>query len=560
MSAHQPHAPENGGTHAGPSARSVPPARLAWPRRLGVRLPFTVTVVTLIAVTAVAMVTIRQQRAQAVAARLRDAALFSETLRSSTHKQMLLDRKEEVYGVMERIGRQPGVRRVRIFDHRGVTTFSTDREEIARKVRKDAASCAPCHVGEAIGDWSQMASRVREGVAPDGETVLDLIVPLENQAGCSRPDCHAHAPDQRVLGVAEIEMSLADDEAFLAASARNTGLLAALVVLVVGLLVYGVTHVFVLRPVHDLLGGTQRVAGGDLRTPIPTRSKDELGELATSFNDMRQALVRMHEERQALLTGLERQVEERTEELKKVQAGIVQAEKLASLGKLSASIAHEINNPLAGILTFSKLIGETLEKGPPDDVQRTACIKQIKLVRRETERCSTIVRHLLDFARERPLALGEVDVNAPLEEALSLAGHKIEQQGIRLRKELGNDLVVHADFGQLRQAFLNVILNACDAMGEGGEMVLSTRRRRETGNVEVNVSDSGTGIPPEHIHKIFDPFFTTKDRGTGLGLSVVYGIAEKHGGRMEVQSQVGRGTTMTILLPSAVKNGGPEPA
>jgi two-component system NtrC family sensor kinase len=220
-------------------------------------------------------------------------------------------------------------------------------------------------------------------------------------------------------------------------------------------------------------------------------------------------------------------VEDRTAALRSAQDQLVRTEKLTSLGKLSASIAHEINNPLAGILTFAKLIVRTLEQGPPDEATRKALVKHLLLVQRETERCSAIVRNLLDFARERPLALKDVNVNHVVDEAIQLLGNQIQIQGVTLEKTLRHVPPVDADFGQIRQACVNVIMNACEAMSRGGKLVIETALVEGGKWVETSFQDSGPGIPPDHLSRIFDPFFTTKERGTGLGLSVVYGIIER---------------------------------
>jgi two-component system NtrC family sensor kinase len=275
---------------------------------------------------------------------------------------------------------------------------------------------------------------------------------------------------------------------------------------------------------------------------------------------MTRSLRHVEGELRGLTHDLERQVDERTADLKKAQAQLVQSEKLSSLGRLSASIAHEINNPLAGILTFAKLIVRTIEGGPIDEAGKRTLVKNLLLVQRETERCSAIVRNLLDFARERPLTLRDVSVNAVVEEGLSLIAHQVQIQGVTIEKALGDIPVVLADFGQLRQAFVNLALNACDAMGKGGKLSISTRVDGQ--EVELVAADTGPGIPKENLPRIFDPFFTTKEKGTGLGLSVVYGIVQRHGGRIEVHSEPGQGTTFVIHLPvkAAASGAAPERA
>jgi two-component system NtrC family sensor kinase len=270
---------------------------------------------------------------------------------------------------------------------------------------------------------------------------------------------------------------------------------------------------------------------------------------------MNASLARTRRDLEHLTNDLERQVEDRTAALRSAQEVVARSEKLASLGQLSASIAHEINNPLAGILTFARLMTRMLETGPPDDATRAACLKNLSLIQRESERCTVIVRNLLDFARVRPLELKVFDPRRALEEALSLAAHKMQIQGITVVKNLEGTGAVNADFGQLRQAFMNILLNACDAMPSGGTLTLTSRFFSGSREVDIGVADTGSGIPPEHLSRIFDPFFTTKEKGTGLGLSVAYGIVEKHGGSMRVASRAGQGTTMTIRLPLAGEGG-----
>jgi two-component system NtrC family sensor kinase len=304
-----------------------------------------------------------------------------------------------------------------------------------------------------------------------------------------------------------------------------------------------------MRPVAALVQATRRVAKDQLELEVPVTWKGELGILATSFNDMTRSLRTTKRDLDTLMHDLERQVEERTSALRSAQDQLVRTEKLTSLGKLSASIAHEINNPLAGILTFAKLIVRTLEQGTPDDATRRALVKHLLLVQRETERCSAIVRNLLDFARERPLALKDVSVNHVVDEAVQLLGNQIQIQGVTLEKTLRQVPPVDADFGQIRQACVNVIMNACEAMSRGGKLVIETALVEGGKWVEMSFQDTGPGIPPDHLSRIFDPFFTTKERGTGLGLSVVYGIIERHGGKIELQTEVGKGTRIAIRLP-----------
>jgi len=312
------------------------------------------------------------------------------------------------------------------------------------------------------------------------------------------------------------------------------------------------TRHHVIRPVAALVQATRRVARDQLELEVPVTWSGELGILAASFNEMTRSLRATKRALDELMHGLERQVRERTAALEAAQDQLVRTEKLTSLGKLSASIAHEINNPLAGILTFAKLMIRTLvERGPVSEADRKTLVKQLELVCRESQRCSTIVRNLLDFARERPLQLKDVDVDAAIDEMFTLVANQAAIQGVELVKDIVPLPPVEADFGQLRQAFVNVAMNAIEAMPGGGQLIVTTRKVPRDGAVEIVFADTGRGIPPEIVQRIFDPFFTTKEKGTGLGLSVVYGIVERHKGRVSVESEPGKGTRFVISLPAA---------
>ncbi|MCC6129795.1 MAG: HAMP domain-containing protein [Acidobacteria bacterium] len=528
-----------------------PRPALAWHHRLSLRLSVAIVATSLLGITVFTTLTVRLYREQLVEEAIRGAALFSDAIKSSTHDEMLKGTKAGAYRVMSLIGKQEKIEKVRMFNKEGTVTYSTNPAEKGTAVNKKAESCYACHAaGQPIVRLA-IPSRARIYRAQDGHRVLGMVTPIYNEPGCSEADCHAHPASMRVLGVVDVSISLAEADASVRNLTANILGISFLAVLLVGTCVRMATRSFVLKPVAAMMEATARMGSGDLKARAVVHSKDELGLLANSVNDMAASLYAIRKEKLKILEGLERQVEERTAELRKAQAQLVQTEKLASLGKLAASIAHEINNPLAGILTFSKTLIRTLDEGPLSEKVQATCSKHIKLIQRETERCTAIVRNLLDFARQRPLDLKDLDVHGPLEEALSLCTNKISLQGIELRKNLGPPFSVNADFGQLRQAFLNVLLNACDVMPKGGVLEISSRPTKS--GIEIVIADSGPGIPPEILSKIFDPFFTTKEKGTGLGLSVVYGVMEKHGGTMRAESEPGKGTRMIFALPRSTE-------
>jgi two-component system NtrC family sensor kinase len=541
-------------------ARSILPSSLGalgleipWRQRLSTRL-FAMTGIVAAATVAaffLAEIAVGQHLLTQV---VEESDLVSHTIRNAMHRAMLQDRREDAYAIIRDIARQPGIERIRMMDEGGVITFSTEPKEVGLPVDRRAEACWGCH------KQGQPLSKVDLGARnrvfrQDGHRVLGIVTPIYNEPSCSTAACHAHAPGKAVLGVLDVGISLSrldgETEVFRYRSVAAAAIAAALL----GLFVWWFARAHMVRPVAALVQATRRVARDQLELEIPVTWSGELGLLAASFNDMTRSLRHARRQLEALMASLEQQVEDRTAALRSAQDQLVRSEKLSSLGKLSASIAHEINNPLAGILTFAKLIARMLEGGPPDDPSREKMIKHLLLVQRETERCSAIVRNLLDFARERPLSVKEVDLNAVIDEAIQLLANQINIQGVKLEKRLSPVPAVSADFGQLRQACVNVVMNACEAMGRGGTLTVRSGPVDGGRWVELSFGDTGPGIPPDHLSKIFDPFFTTKERGTGLGLSVVYGIVERHGGTIDLQSEMGKGTHVVLRIPARALEG-----
>jgi len=508
-------------------------------RRIGTRLTALVAVTTFGTFALAVVAGLKVQERYLIAQAIEGAALFGDTITRATHDQMLRARKDEAYSVIREIGGLEDIDNVRLFNKAGRVTFSTDATEIG--------SIVP--VPDAVTPSIDERARIFRA---HGHRVVGLTTPIYNEPECAAAGCHATLAEQRVLGVVEVGVSLATMDRELAALRWKTlgvGLFATALLTAV---ILNATRRYILKPVKALVRATREIAEGNLDKPVRHRASNELGLLADSFDSMRLSLAGARAEIDGLMTGLESQVEERTAALKEAQARLIQGEKLASLGKLSASIAHEINNPLAGILTFSKLLVRDLEQETIDPATRNEALARLKLIERETGRCSAIVRNLLDFARQRPVDLRDVDLHSALEESLHLIDHQIELQGLTLDADLDGRPIVRADFGQLRQAFVNILLNAVEASKRGD--TLRVRALTDaSGFVVVSVTDTGIGIDEADLHRILDPFFTTKEKGTGLGLSVVYGIVEGLGGKIEIESRKGQGTTVRIRLPLATR-------
>lgn len=325
---------------------------------------------------------------------------------------------------------------------------------------------------------------------------------------------------------------------------RNELVLSFFAIAILGIIFALVIVVFVTsritKPLNDLVVATEKVAQGELTHRVAVESGDELGDLAAAFNNMTKALKSSNEEIQSRTKALE----EANRELKETQAQLIQTEKLSSLGRLAAGVAHELNNPLTGVMTFSHLL---LKKAQDEQTK-----KDLNIIVRETTRCKGIIKGILDFARETPPKRKLFQVNEVIHRTLAILEPQSIFHNVTIDTKLDEALPpIWIDENQIEQVFMNIALNAAEAMKHQGKLSLSSSLNRRGDYVEICIADTGTGIPKENVNKIFDPFFTTKSpqEGTGLGLSVSYGIIQKHYGDIVVASEVGKGTSFTIKLP-----------
>jgi len=297
-------------------------------------------------------------------------------------------------------------------------------------------------------------------------------------------------------------------------------------------------------PLKKLEEVAKKVTEGDYNCDFTIKNAPrEVENLSVSLNHMAQEIVKEQKELEEWATKLEQKVDERTQEIKKIHGQLFRSEKLASLGKLSAGVAHEINNPLTGILTNASLLLDDFEEGDPKR-------EDLQVIVNETIRCREIVKRLLDFARQNKPLKKESSVNELIENIILLIRNQTTFRNISINKNLDENLpTIMADPDQIQQVFINLILNAADAMQKGGNLSIETKTLSSKDYIEIKFSDTGSGIPEELKNRIFDPFYTTKDNGTGLGLSISYGIIEQHGGTINLESTIGKGTTFIIHLP-----------
>ncbi len=496
---------------------------------------------------------IRLHRQHLEAATLASAERVSDVIKRSTTYYMLRNDREGLYHTIQTIADEPGMVKVRIFDQEGRISYSTDAAEVSHVLDKRAEACYSCHTQSQPLARLNRPDRFRIYRDGGGQRVLGIITPIENQPGCSNAECHAHPAGQQVLGVLDTNLSLAKADAQLAVSSARMLSYTAGAMLIVAVLSWLFVWRVVGEPIKALKNGTEHLSQGELGYQIEVQSRDEVGDLAHSFNDMSLQLRAANKEIVTWAKTLEDRVEQKTKELNRAHDHVLHVEKMASLGKMAAVVAHEVNNPLSGILTYAKLLRKWVESGQVDREKREETMECLDLIAAESRRCGELIKALLTLSRTAPMNVQSTNLHAVIDRCLLLVRHQLELGGIELQLKRAEDLpLVSCDPAQIEQVLLALIMNAIDAMPRGGNLWIETRLSSDDAEIEIQVRDDGAGIAPDVLPHIFEPFLTTKEsgHGVGLGLAISRGILERHDGRIEVASELGRGTTFTITLPN----------
>lgn len=480
------------------------------------------------------------------------AERISDVIKQGTTDYMLRNDREGLYRSIQTMAAEPGIEKIRIFDRDGRITYTTNSAEQNHVVDKTAEACYACHAQSQPLARLNRPDRFRIYRNAAGTRILGIITPIENRPTCSNASCHAHPAEQQILGVLDTNLSLSTADVQLAESSRRMIAYTGCALLLIAVLSWFFVWEVVGRPVKALERGTERLAAGDLGYQIEVRSQDEIGELAHSFNAMSNQLKAEHNENVAWTRTLEQRVEQKTRELKRAHEHALHTEKMASIGKMAAVLAHEINNPLSGILTYAKLLRKWIDSDDGGNHRRQEIRESLDLIAAESRRCGDLVKNLLTFSRTTPINLQPTNLNQVIDRSLRLIQHQLELAAIHVEPDLDPNLpTVICDGAQIEQVLLALMMNALDAMPQGGNLWVTTKLNREDGEVRIVVRDDGCGIPPEILPHLFEPFLTTKEtgRGVGLGLAISRSILERHNGSIEVQSEVGRGTTFTVTLP-----------
>ena len=496
---------------------------------------------------------VRLHRQHLEAATLASAERVSDVIKRSTTYYMLRNDREGLYHAIQTIADEPGMIKVRIFDQEGRVSYSTDPAEVSHVLDKTAEACYGCHTQSQPLARLNRPDRFRIYRNGGGHRVLGIITPIENQPGCSNAACHAHPARQQVLGVLDTNLSLAKTDVQLADSSSRMLFYTAGAMLIVAVLSWLFVWRVVGEPIKALKNGTEHLYQGNLGYQIEVRSQDEVGDLAHSFNGMSLQLRAANEEIVTWAKTLEDRVEQKTSELKRAHDHVLHVEKMASVGKMAAVVAHEVNNPLSGILTYAKLLQKWVASGRAEHEKQEEALQCLELIASESRRCGELVKNLLTLSRTAPMNVQSTDLHVVIDRCLLLVRHQLELVGIQLQLNLAEDLPrVPCDPAQMEQVFLALIMNAIDAMPRGGNLWIETLPSNDELEITIQVRDDGAGIAPDVLPQIFEPFLTTKEsgRGVGLGLAIGRGIVERHNGRIDVESELGRGTTFSVTLPS----------
>ncbi|OGU26939.1 MAG: two-component sensor histidine kinase [Ignavibacteria bacterium GWA2_54_16] len=615
-------------------------------RRIGFKLIVVVGLTMIITIGVYSYFNTRSQRENLLAEVERHAMQLSETVKNGTRYDMLFNQRERIHIIINDIGSDPAINEVRVLNKEGEIIYSSRAESIGRMVDKQAESCYGCHAADKPLERLSISERTRIfRIHPDSARVFGVINPIYSERSCWDAPCHAHSKQQQVLGVLDVTISLADVDERIRASTFQVGIFAVSAILAASLIIAFFVNQWVSKPVGVLLDATKQVGSGNLSYTVPDLGKGSIGLLAQSFNTM-------------------------TMKLSEARLQLFQSDKMASLGRLAAGIAHEINNPLTGVLTYASFLLKRSQNNPE-------LHEDLKIIVRETIRSREIVKSLLDFARQSIPKKSQSDINEIIDRSVAVVEHQLAIKGLKVVRKIDPHIPkITLDPNQMQQVFVNLLVNAADAIedntgavtiasgilrlppqgivhikaarcpsghdlitteykiegmpairvkarsnGDEGFIMLDpiyglNRHRYEfevlegkqldvvcpecnvslmmeegrcpvcgsnlfsfsipaQGDVEfcikpkcawqrwatvdsvgkkvyaeVCVADTGVGIPKEDLSRIFEPFFTTKgQKGTGLGLAVIWGIIDNHNGTISVESEVGSGTTFRIRLP-----------
>ena len=514
-------------------------------KSLAAKLIFSIAALILIGGGLSSYLLISSTRKNLIKDAIEDSAAYSDLVRKSTRYSMLTFHRDAIQQTVEEISSRKEIENIRIFDGKGRISYSSRPDEIGKRTDKKGAACGGCHrdsfnPSETLsqnGQWSI--------IERGGHRVLTFVEPIYNGPSCYATSCHIHFEGQKVLGILQTDFSLSTVDNTIRRQTFAITLFAVAFMTVSALVLYMILSRFVLSPVTVISKAMSKVSEGELEQSVSIGSADEMGQLAATFNVMTKDLALARGRMENWTMALEDGIAKKTEELKRSQDKLIQAEKLASLGRLTADVAHEIRNPLTAVGGFARRLNK-IATGPKEK-------EYAGIMLAEVDRLEKILKDVLTFSRDGRSHLEKNDLRDVVQDALKIYEDLFVEQSIEAEVRIEEGILpVLMDRDQVRQALRNLVNNAIDAMPKGGALTV-TAGREEHNDVSymfLRVSDTGPGIAAEDLPLIFEPFFSTKTsvHGTGLGLSITRKIMEEHGGFIRAENIAG-GSAFTLYFP-----------
>lgn len=482
---------------------------------------------------------------------------IGSVIEGSLYYSMLKNDKSMLQSTLDVINAMPGIDEVNMYDSRDSVVYASFSVDSAVHSNPD---CVSCHDDfEVMFPAKQKTYRIIDNQSAcimnqsdKGHRQLLVRTPILNESSCYTSSCHAHHQKDEVLGSLIIKVPLAELDAAVTKSSAEFFLLAILITVVIFALLIFFTRNKIQKPLSEILTASEAVSKGDRSRRLEIRPYllDDMRSVALAFNNMLDNLDAANRELQNWSHQLEYKVMKKSEELAEIQNELIHIERITSLGKLSSSVAHEINNPLSGILTYSKLVSKQLAKTELPDAIKEPMMKYLKVIESESKRCGDIVKGLLDFSRKDQENFEICHLHQILKETFNLMAHQMHMAGIHFYSDYKAESdLIHCNDNQIKQVCLALLVNAQEAITVNGEVIIKTSNP-DNEHIKMDIVDNGVGISKEDISRIFQPFFSAKQRanGIGLGLAIVHGIVQSHRGLIEVVSEPGKGTTISVLL------------
>ena len=472
---------------------------------------------------------------------------------------MLENNKAELQNTLDIINTLPGIDDVSMYDSNDKLAYSSFTEDDEGHINPN---CMDCHASmDSIFPEQGRSYKIinvnsdcQMGLQPSDQRHLMIHSPIINQPSCyQNTACHAHQPTERILGSLVIQLPLNEFDISVHQASNKFTLLAIIITILVASILVWVTSRNIRKPLAQVIDASKTIASGDNSIRIETKPNQlsELRTLSLAFNHMMDNLEQANMELQNWTKQMEYKVQKKSEELGEIQNELINIERKASLGRLSSSVAHELNNPLSGILVYAKLVSKKLKKLDGNQEELKSSIEHLSMIESETKRCGDIVKGLLDFSRKDQQNFENKHLHEILTETFLFMQHPLSLENISFEKKFtANQDVISCCPNQIKQIFVALLVNASQAISENGEIIISTHVPDEN-TIAVSVTDNGIGMDPGDIPHIFEPFFTTKHHGEGLGLglAIVHGIVRNHKGKISVKSAPGEGTTIKVNLP-----------